>query len=564
MTRHAALPLLASLALMGQAPATARVSPAERTAAAAIRAEGLRADVRYLASDLLEGRGPATRGDRLARAYIAARMEAIGLEPSGDGGGFVQGFDLVSVKTRVERFALHSGAAALALREGEDFVAFPGAVPDTRLQGEVVFVGYGIQAPEFEWDDYKGQDLAGKVLLLLNSDPEDDPRIFAGKARLYYGRYDYKYAMAAKLGAAGALLIHTDHSAGYGWQVVRTGWAAGRERFQLPTPSLPAPPLRGWLSEEAARRLARLAGRDLEALRAAAQERAFRPTPLGVTLDAALAAEVHARKSGNVIGRLAGGDPALAREAVLYTAHHDHLGLKADARPGEDAVFNGALDNASGVASMLAIAEAMKALPSPPGRTVYFAAVGAEEQGLLGSEYLAAHLPVPAGRLAANLNIDGVNIYGRTRDVVLVGFGKSNLDDRLRALAAMQGRVVVADLFPDKGFFYRSDQLNFARLGVPAAYADAGVDVIGKPAGWGREQQLDYEAEHYHQVSDELRDWNLEGAVEDARLFFHLGMQVANAARMPAWKPGDEFEPARKKALSEAAARDAGAAAARP
>lgn len=565
MIRHTVPLLLAPLVLLAQGPVAARVSPAENAAAAKVRAQSIRADVRYLASDLLEGRGPATRGDQVAQAYIAARMQALGIEPAGDGGGFIQAFDLVSVKARVpERFALRRDGETLALREGEDYVAFPGATPETRVHGELVFVGYGIQAPEFEWDDYKGANLTGKVLLMLNNDPEDDPRIFGGKARLYYGRYDYKYAKAAALGAAGALLVHTEASAGYKWQVVQTGWAAGRERFQLPAPSLPTPPLRGWLTEAASRRLARLAGQDLEALRAAAQKRDFHPVPLGVTLDAALTAEVETKRTANVIGRITGGDRVLAQEAVLYTAHHDHLGLRTDAGPGEDAVFNGALDNASGVAGLLAIAEAMKALGSPPRRTVYLAAVGAEEQGLLGSEYLAAHPPVHPGRLAANLNIDGLNIYGRTRDVVLVGLGKSNLDDRLKALAAMQGRVVIPDQFPDKGFFYRSDQLNFARIGVPAAYADAGMDVIGKPAGWGREQQLDYEAKHYHQVSDELRDWNLEGAVEDVQLFFYLGVQVANAARMPAWKPGDEFEATRKRALAEIAATDAAAGAARP
>jgi Peptidase family M28 len=564
MIRQAALLSLAPLVLLAQAPVAARVSPAESAAAAEIRAERIRADVRYLASDLLEGRGPATRGDRLAQAYVAARMEAIGLEPAGDAGSFLQAVDLVGVTTHVpERFAFRRGDDALALRESDDFVAFSGVEPETRVRGDVVFVGYGIQAPEFDWDDYKGADLAGKVLLMLNNDPEDDPRVFGGKARLYYGRYDYKYAMAAKMRAVGALLIHTDASAGYKWQVVQTGWAAGRERFQLPAPSTPTPALRGWLTEDASRRVARFGGQDLEALRAAAQRRDFRPVALGVSLDAAMNAEVEAKRTGNVIGRLPGSDPVLAGEAVLYTAHHDHLGLVSDAKPGEDAVFNGALDNASGVAGMLAVAEAMTTLKTAPRRGMFFAAVGAEEQGLLGSEFLAAHPPVPPGRLAANLNIDGLNIYGRTRDVVLVGLGKSNLDDRLRALAAMQGRVVIPDPFPDKGFFYRSDQLNFARIGVPAAYADAGMDVIGKPPGWGRAQQLDYEAQHYHQVSDELRDWDLEGAVEDLRLFFHLGVQVANATRMPAWKPGDEFEAARKKALAEIA-RDGAAAAAHP
>jgi len=556
------LPLLA-LPVLAQTVAPARVSPAEKAAAKTIRAAGIRADARYLASDLLEGRGPGTRGDQLAQAYIAARMEAIGLEPAG-GTGFLQPFEIVGVRTLApERMRVTRGGDTVDLREGTEFVATSGPVSETRVGGEIVFVGFGIQAPEFEWDDFKGVDMRGKVLLMLNNDPKHDPRLFGGKARLYYGRWDYKYAMAAKLGAAGALVIHTDASAGYKWQVVQTGWGSGRERFQLPNAPAAAP-LRGWLTEDAARRVAKLAGQDLDALRRAALGREFKPVPLGVDVDVTLQAEVRTQTTANVIGRIPGSDKSLAQEAVIYTAHHDHLGLKPDARPGEDAIFNGALDNASGVAAMLAVAEAMKALPQAPKRTVYFAAVGVEEQGLLGSEYLAAHPPVPPGRIAANLNIDGLNVYGRTRDLVLVGYGKSNLDDRVKALAAMQGRVVKPDPFPDKGFFYRSDQLNFARIGVPAAYADAGLDVIGQPAGWGEQRQAEYESRHYHQVSDEVGDWNLEGGVEDAQLFFHLGTQVANAARMPAWKPGDEFEAARKRALAELAATSGAGAPARP
>ncbi len=538
----------------------ARVSPSEKAAATTIRAERIRADIRYLSSDLLEGRGPASRGDQLTQAFIAARMEAIGLKPAGDAGSYLQSFEIVGVKTRVpERTRVSRGGESVELKEGEDFVAFSAPAPETRVGAELVFGGYGIQAPEYQWDDYKGVDVRGKVVLIMNNDPEDDPRLFGGKARLYYGRWDYKYLTAAKLGAAGALIIHTEPSAGYKWQVVQTGWGSGRERFQLPHTAATAA-IRGWLSEDASRRVAKLSGQDLDALRAAAQKRDFRPVALSVNLDLAVTAAVQAKKTANVIGRLPGSDKVLANEAVIYTAHHDHLGLRADAKAEEDAIFNGALDNASGVAGMLAVAEAMQSLPVAPKRSVYFAAVGVEEQGLLGSEYLAAHPPLHPGRIAANLNIDGLNIYGRTRDLILVGYGKSNLDDRVKALAAMQGRVVKPDQFPDKGFFYRSDQLNFARIGVPAAYSDAGLDVIDKPVGWGEQQQSEYEAKHYHQVTDELRDWNLDGGVEDMRLFFHLGLQVANALRMPAWKPGDEFEAARKQALAEVAAMDAAAA----
>ncbi|PYQ25179.1 MAG: peptidase M28, partial [Acidobacteria bacterium] len=399
--------------------------------------------------------------------------------------------------------------------------------------------------------DYKGADLKGKVLLMMNNDPEDDPGLFAGKTRLYYGRWDYKYEMAARLGAAGAIVIHTTPSAGYPWQVVQTSWSG--EQFELPHEGGPEVPVKAWVTEQAARKIAGLAGQDLDALRAAAQKRDFHPVDLGVGADIRLKNEVQKKQTANVIGRLPGRDPALSREAVVYTAHHDHLGIKEGAKAGQDNIYNGALDNASGVAAMLAIAQAMKALPQAPRRSVIFAAVAAEEQGLLGSQYLAAHPPVPAGRIAADINIDGINIWGRTRDITMIGLGKSSLDDWVVKLAAMQGRVVVPDQFPDKGFFYRSDQFSLAKVGVPAAYFDAGTDVIGRPRGWGREQQERFEANDYHQPSDELRpDWNLAGAVEDTQLFFYLGLKVANAPRMPHWKPGDEFEAAREKAVAAA------------
>jgi Zn-dependent M28 family amino/carboxypeptidase len=312
--------------------------------------------------------------------------------------------------------------------------------------------------------------------------------------------------------------------------------------------------VKAWASEEACKRIARLGGQDLDALRAAAQKKDFKPVPLGVRLSLALKNDVQRKPTANVIGRLPGSDAALAAQAVIYTAHHDHLGMKADPKPDEDAIYNGALDNASGVAAMLAIAGAFKALPEAPKRSVLFASVAAEEQGLLGSQYLAAHPPIPAGRLAANINIDGVNTIGRTRDLTMIGLGKSSLDDYVKALAQMQGRSLVPDQFPDRGFFYRSDQFNLAKIGVPAAYFDGGTDVIGKPPGWGKQQQEKYEEKDYHQPSDELRDdWDLSGAVQDAQLFFYLGLKVANAAKMPAWKPGDEFEAARKKALAAVA-----------
>ncbi len=266
----------------------------------------------------------------------------------------------------------------------------------------------------------------------------------------------------------------------------------------------------------------------------------------------ALRNEVHRKQTANLLGRLPGRDPVLGKEVVLYTAHYDHLGVNPNAKAGEDAIYNGAHDNASGVAAILSIAEAFRALRQPPRRTIVFAAVGAEEQGLLGSEYLADHPPVPVGRIAVDINVDGINIFGRTHDLTMIGLGKSSLDDKVRALLASQGRVVVPDQYPDKGFFYRSDQFNFAKQGVPSAYFDNGTEVLGKPPGWGKRKQTEYEELHYHQPSDELTpDWDFSGAVEDVRFYFYLGSQVADAAAMPAWKPGDEFEAARKKALAE-------------
>jgi Zn-dependent M28 family amino/carboxypeptidase len=534
----------------------AAITPAERSAANVIRPERLLTDIRFLSSDLLEGRGPATRGDELARAYVASRFEGMGLEPAGPGGAWQQPFDLVGIRTKSpEALRVSRGAESVTWRFSEDYVAFSGvARPEVRLQdAEVVFAGYGIVAPEYQWDDFKGADVKDKVLLVMNNDPEDDPALFAGKTRLYYGRWDYKYETAARQGAAGAIIIHTTPSAGYPWQVVQTSWTG--EKFQPPaTPEDAALPFKAWATEEACERLARLAGRSLDELRAAAQKRDFRPVPLGATLSAVLETQVQTKPSANVIARLPGRDPVLAKEAVIYTAHHDHLGMKRDAPPGTDAIYNGALDNASGVSALLAIAEAMAALPERPRRTILFATVGAEEQGLLGSRHLAANPPVPAGRLAANVNIDGLSIWGRTRDLTMVGLGKSTLDDVVRALAAAQGREVTADQFPDRGSFYRSDQFNLARIGVPAVYLKAGTKVVGRPPSYGREQIERFEAKDYHQPSDELRaDWDLTGAVEDVQLLFWLGVKVANTTALPAWHPGDEFEAARKKALAAAA-----------
>lgn len=512
--------------------------------AAPISEAELRAHTRFLASDLLEGRQPGSQGDRLAQAYIASQLEALGLATT------VQPFELVSVAGHPDVVSLSSGKASLSLQHHEDFIVVSGQQsPVSELrEAELVFVGYGITAPEFRWDDFKGVDVKGKVLVVMNSDPEDDPTLFGGRARLWYGRWDYKYEQARKLGAAGVFIIHTTPSAGYPWQVVQTSWSG--EQFDLPTTGGHALQLKGWLSENAARKAFALGGKSLDALRTKAQSRGFKPVPLGVKVSTRFESVVARKQTANVLGFLEGTDAKLKQEVVVYTAHHDHLGMGT----GEgDVIYNGAVDNASGVAALLAIARALSAQPLK--RSVLFAAVAAEEQGLLGSQHLVEHPPVPVGRMAANINIDGLNIWGRTRDVSVIGLGKSSLDSIITELARGQGRTVRADALSDRGFFYRSDQFNFAKQGVPAAYFSSGQDFIGRPEGWGQKQREQWESQHYHQPSDEVTpSWNLSGAVEDVTLFLQLGQRVGDGATMPTWTKGDEFEAPRRKALENVSA----------
>jgi Zn-dependent M28 family amino/carboxypeptidase len=547
--------LIAAILLAFAAAPCGAAGPAAPEAAAAkeITPELLRAHVRFLASDLLEGRGPATRGDQLAEAYIQSQMEGLGLKPGAPGGGWIQRVPLVGIKPSVPpTVEFRSAAGGVAARTAADLVVFSGVQkPEARIENaEIVFVGYGIVAPEYQWDDYKDADLTGKVLLMMNNDPEDDPKLFAGKTRLWYGRWDYKYLMAAKKGAVGAIIIHTTPSAGYGWQVVQNSWAG--ELFELSDDGSPRVRVKAWATEDLSRKIASLGGKDLDQLRVSAGTRSFRPVPLGVRVSCAVSNTIGLKDSGNVIGMISGSVPKLSKEAVVYTAHHDHFGIKPGANPADDSIYNGAHDNASGVAAILAVASAFADLPKAPRRTVYFALVAGEEQGLLGSEYLAKHPPVPPGKIAANINIDETGWFGRTSDISMIGLGKSSLDADVVALAKAQGRVVKPDEFPEKGRFYRSDQFNFAKIGVPAAYLKFGTDVIGKPAGYGKQQLESYEKNNYHQPSDQLTDdWDFSGAVEDSRLAFLLGCRVANADAMPRWNKGDEFEAARLKALAD-------------
>lgn len=534
--------------------AAAGANVAAEEAAAAITADRLRAWVKELSDDRYQGRGPASRGDELARQYLAAQMQDLGLEPGAADGSWEQAFELVGVTSeQPPSWSFHKGSESLTLKQWDQFIVSSGVQADTAAisDAELVFVGYGIQAPEYNWDDFKGQDLKGKVLLIMNNDPDWDPNLFGGETRLWYGRWDYKYYSAARKGAAGAIIIHTVPSAGYPFQVVQTSWTG--EQFELPAGDEPRSPIQAWVTEEAARELVALAGQDLDKLREAADNRDFKPVPLGVTTSISMQVSLKRAQSANVLGLIRGSDPDLADEAVIFTAHHDHLGIGTPNAEGDN-IYNGAMDNASGVAQVMAIAKAIKALPEAPRRSVLIALVGAEEQGLLGSKYYADNPTFAPGKIAANLNYDGGNIWGHTHDVTFIGLGKSSIDAIVTAIAAEQGRVVKPDQFADRGYFYRSDQFSFAKIGVPAMYLDTGTEFVDRPADWGRQQQNHFTDVDYHQPTDEYdENWNFDGMVEDALLGYWTGLAIANADQMPAWNSGDEFEAARLKALQNAA-----------
>jgi Zn-dependent M28 family amino/carboxypeptidase len=534
------------------APAGLFLPASAAKAAQAIDRGALEAPLRFLSDDLLEGRGVASRGDQTARLYLASALEMLGYKPGAPGGSWQQAFDMVGIKSHAPKtWDLKTGSQSVELKWWDDYIVFSKVQEPTASirNAELVFVGYGIQAPEYQWDDFKGMDLKGKVLVMMNNDPDWDPKLFEGNRRLFYGRWVYKYESAARQGAAGAIIIHTTPSAGYPWQVVQTSWSG--EQFELPAGSEPRIQVAGWATEDATRRLFQAAGQDLAKLIQQAKSRDFKPVPLGITTSLELTNDIDKVKTANVLGLLPGSDPKLEDEVVILSAHHDHLGIGAPDKTG-DKIYNGAQDNAAGCATVLAIAKAFAALPERPKRSILIAFVAAEEQGLLGSEYLAKHPTFPPGKIAANINYDGGNVLGRTRDLSYIGMGKSTLDQLVGALAAQQGRTLKGEQFPDRGYFYRSDQFNFAKIGVPALYLKPGIDFIGKPAGWGKEQAEDFEAHRYHQPSDQFDpNWTYDGMIEDTRLGFFAALSIADNPTLPTWNPGDEFEAARKKALGK-------------
>jgi Zn-dependent M28 family amino/carboxypeptidase len=522
-------------------------------AAQQITIPAIRAPIRFLSDDLLEGRGPGTTSDDLVQLYLSTQLEGMGLEPAsntlGFKGGWIQQVPMLGVTTRnPATFEFRSGSSSLSLKYFDDMIANAGKPVESVsiANAEVVFVGYGIQAPEYQWDDFKGQDLRGKILLMLNNDPESDPALFAGRKRLYYGRWDYKYASAAKQGAIGAIIIHTDSSAGYPWTVIQTSWSG--EEFELEGIDEPRLQVKGWITNEAASKVVSQSGLDLKTLVESAQTREFKPVSLDTKISLELSAAVRSKSTGNVIGMIPGSDPTLKDEYLILMAHHDHLGRSETRDAKGDAIYNGAIDNASGVSALLAITKAIRSLPNPLRRSVLVAAVGAEEQGLLGSAFFAAHPTVDPSRVSAVINMDGINHLGRTADVHLIGAGKNSIDGIVDRVAKFQKRIVTPDLFPEKGSYYRSDQFSLAKIGVPGLYLNAGTRVLGKPSGWGEEQLNAWIKSRYHQTSDDYDpNWNLEGAVEDTQLLFFIACEIANAEQMQTWNQGDEFASLRKE-----------------
>jgi len=552
----AALALVTFAAAQAATPSFDIPREVAAVAKAQITAPVLSAPIRFLASDELEGRGPATRGDALARRYLATELESLGYLPGGENGTWEQTVDVVSVTAKLPPvWSFQAKGGSIDLKWSEDYIAGSGvqqpsaAIDDAGL----VFVGYGIEAPEYKWNDFKGVDVRGKVLVMLNNDPDWDPKLFAGNARLYYGRWTYKFESAARHGAAGVIIVHTTPSAGYPWQVVQSSW--GGAQFELPAEDEPRIQLRGWATEDAVRRLVKAGGADLDKLVAAAKTRGFKPVPLNLRTSIRFGNEISRVRTANVAGLLPGSDSKLKDEVVIYSAHHDHFGIGPPLKEGDktgDKIYNGAEDNAAGCAQVLAIARAMAALPERPRRSMLMLFVAGEEQGLLGSKYYSLHPTFAPGKIAANINYDGGNYRGRTRDLTQIGVGKSSLDGIAKALVEAQGRVLVPDQFPDKGYYYRSDQFSFAKIGVPALYFDDGYDVIGKPPGWGKHEHEEWTEHVYHQPSDEIDDtWVFDGMIEDAMVGFGAGWLVAQADELPTWNPGDEFEATRLKALGQ-------------
>lgn len=514
---------------------------------------------RELSSDRYQGRAPGTNGEALTVAYLTDQFKRLGLKPGNPNGSYTQTVSLVGITASGGPLVMSNGREERSLAWKDDVVAWTTRVAaEAHIdKSDLVFVGYGVSAPEYGWDDYKDVDVKGKTLVMLIGDPpvpdpdnpaQLDAKLFGGRAMTYYGRWTYKFEMAAEKGAAGALIVHEAAPAGYPFTVIQGSNLA--ERFHLSTPdkNMSRAAIEGWVPDTQAREVLKWGGYDFDQLKASAATREFAPVSLGLTASLTLKNTLRPVESRNVIARLEGRDTAGKAEYVVYTAHWDHLGIGPEV--DGDPIYNGAKDNAVGVAGMLEIARAFTKLPAPPRRSILFLATTAEEQGLLGSELYVRSPLYPLARTVAAINIDGLNVHGRTHDMTIIGYGASELDNYARDAAGEQGRIVRPDAEPEKGFYYRSDHFNFAKQGVPALNPQEGTDYIGKPSDFARTVRDTWTLRDYHKPSDVVRDdWDLKGAREDLKVLFAVGLRVAEADRFPSWTPGHEFKAKRDAML---------------
>jgi Zn-dependent M28 family amino/carboxypeptidase len=561
MLRPTARLLLPLIAFAAACQAAADKTPAAATAinADAVPSEAIAAidtatlmnHIRVLAADSLMGRQPGSAGEDKTVAYLEAQFKAIGMKPGNTDGTYIQKVPLVGITVKnAPTLTFAKGGTTKQLKWRTDYVAWTKHVaPSASLdKSELVFVGYGTEAPEYKWDDYKGVDVAGKTLVMLVNDPPlADTTQFGGNRMTYYGRWTYKYEQGMKHKAAGVLLVHQTERAGYPFAVVQGRTA---EQFDLVTPdkNMSRANVEGWITLDQAKALFTMAGQNFDSLQAKAATPAFTPVPLGVTASVKLDNTLRTIDSRNVVAKLEGSDPALKDEYVVYTAHWDHFGIGE--KVNGDSIYNGAADNASGTAGLLAMAKAYAAMKTPPKRSILFLSVTAEEQGLLGSQYYAVTPIYPLAKTVANINMDVLNTWGPTSDLTVIGLGNSELDDYASAAAAEQKRTLRPDAEPEKGFYYRSDHFNFAKQGVPAFDPEPGITFIGKPADYGKQKRDEYTAKDYHQPQDEIKPtWDLSGAVQDLDLLLTIGYRVANAGKFPEWRTGNEFRAAREKQI---------------
>ena len=532
---------------------------AQSVPAARIDASTILDRIKVLSSDEYEGRAPGTTGEDLTVRYLEEQFKKLGLKPGNTDSTYIQNVPLVGITaSNTQPLTIAKGAAKQTFKWSDEVVAWTKHVaPSASIKdSDVIFAGYGVVAPEFNWNDFKDVDVKGKTIIVLVNDPQIpdpadpaklDPKTFNGTAMTYYGRWTYKFEEGARKGAAAILIVHETGPAGYPFSVVQGNL---REKFDLVTPdkNMGRAAIEGWITLAAAKQILRMGGQDFDALKKQALTREFRPVPLNLKASMGLSNKMRTLDSRNVVAKLEGSDQSLKDEYVVYTAHWDHLGIGAPVNG--DKIYNGALDNASGVSQLLEIARAFTQAQPQPKRSILFVMVTAEEQGLLGSQYYSVTPIYPLAKTLANINIDGINQWGRTKDITVIGMGASDLDDYLREAAAQQGRTLRPDPEPEKGFYYRSDHFNFAKQGVPALYTDVGVEFVGKPAEYSKQKRDEYTNKDYHAPSDEVKpDWDLAGAVEDAQLLYAVGYRVANADKFPEWKRGNEFRAKREEML---------------